>query len=1099
MNPGLLVTLCTLAASAALAGQAGTYRHPAIHGDTVVFTAEGDLWKVAASGGAAQRLTSHPGTESHAAISPDGTTVAFVAAYEGPEEVYTMPLSGGLPTRRTFRGRSVEVVGWTPSGKVVFSTRAFSTLPETQIALLDPVGGTEEVVPLAQAADGTFDEAGRLFFTRLPFQGSHTRRYVGGMAQQLWRFDPGAPEAVPLTADYDGTSKEPMSWRGRVYFLSDRDGTMNLWSMLPDGTDLRQHTTHADFDASTPSLSEGRIAYKLGADVHVYDIAKDTDRTLEITLASDFDQTREKWIDEPMEYLTSAHLAPKGDRVVLTARGQVFVAPVTQGRLVEATRRSGVRYRSARFMPDGKEMAVLSDESGEVEWWRLPANGVGAGSQVSRDGATLRFDGEISPDGALVATWDQEQDLWIVRLDDGRAVKVAHSPHWGFGDVAWSPDSAWLAYAVPAANFFTQIKLYRVADGATLDLTSDRTESGSPAWSPDGKWIYFLSDRNLVSAVPSPWGPRQPEPFFDRPSRLYAVALVPGLRFPFAPDDELKREEGDAKAPATAAPKGARKPAKDDAETEASVSVAVRIDAAGLQGRLFEVPVPAGDYANLSTDGKRLFFRSFGVGRPRRGSLVALEITGRDPKPVTLVENAGFYELSADRKKILVRTNDTLAVFDAGATKVDLGESKVDLSGWAFSLDPREEWRQMFREAWRLERDYFWDRGMHGLDWTAIYDKYAPLVERVTDRGELSDLLAQMVSELAALHIFVYGGDHREGGDDVTPGSLGAELVRDEAAGGYRVAHVLRGDPDYPDEWSPLARPGAGVGEGDVVTLIDGVPTLSVPDPALLLRNRVGKQVLLRVKPAAGATRDVIVEPIGPEAEADLRYAEWELTRRERVETASGGDIGYVHLRAMGGGNYTEWARNFYPAFNRRGLIVDVRHNRGGNIDAWILEKLLRKAWFYWQGRADVPDWNMHYAFRGHVVVLVDQRTASDGEAFAEGFRRLGLGKVIGMRTWGGEIWLSSSNVLVDKGIATAAETGVYGPEGEWLIEGWGVEPDIVVDNLPHATFNGEDAQLDAAVAHLKALIAADPRDVPAPPPYPDKSRTDTRGRPLGR
>jgi len=394
----------------------------------------------------------------------------------------------------------------------------------------------------------------------------------------------------------------------------------------------------------------------------------------------------------------------------------------------------------------------------------------------------------------------------------------------------------------------------------------------------------------------------------------------------------------------------------------------------------------------------------------------------------------------------------------------------------------------MFTEAWRLERDYFYDRGMHGLDWPAIRTKYLPLVDRVTDRAELSDILAQMVSELSALHIFVRGGDVRPGTDNVWPASLGATLSRDDKAGGYRVDHIIRTDPDRPERRPPLARPGVDVAEGDVIEMVNGTAALSAPDMASLLRGQADRQVLLRVKPkAGGASRDVIVVPISTPLEDDLRYDEWEYTRRLAVEQASGKTIGYVHLRAMGGGNMAEWTREFYPVFNRDGLIVDVRHNSGGNIDSWVLEKLLRKAWFYWQDRVGSPTWNMQFAFRGHMVVLVDERTASDGEAFAEGFRRLGLGKVIGTRTWGGEIWLSSSNVLVDRGIATAAETGVYGPEGQWLIEGHGVDPDIVVDNLPKAAFEGKDAQLEAAIKHLQELIKAKPVPVPKTPPNPIK------------
>ncbi len=1055
----------------------GYYRFPAIHGDTVVFTAEGDLWLMTlrgtgAAGGVATRLTTHPGSETNAAISPDGATLAFSATYEGPTEVYTMPIAGGLPTRRTWEG-GATVVGWTPDGKVLYTTRSASTLPNAQLATLDLAAGARTLVPLAQASDGSYDPTGKtLFFTRLAFQGSHTKRYQGGTAQNLWKYAEGAPEAIPLTADFAGTSKTPMWWSGRVYFASDRDGTMNLWSMDGDGHDLKQLTHHRGWDIQSPALGSGRIVYQLGADLRVYDIAAGQDRALDVTLASDFDQTREHWVMNPMDYLTSVHLSPDGDRVVLTARGQVFVAPTGQagGRLVEATRAPGVRYRQARFAPDGKTLLMLSDQTGETEWWRLPANGVGTAEQLTSDAHVLRWDGIPSPDGQWLAYYDKNQELWLFNFAQKKATKIDSTPDGDFQDLVWSPDSKWLAYVRPTPTF-GQVWLYAVADGRRASLTTDRVDTYSPAFTSDGKWLYFLSDRNFQSLVGAPWGPRQPEPFFDRQTRIYQVALTKGLRSPFQATDELQ-----PKAP-SAAPDTAKHPA-------------VTVDLDGIGQRLYDVPVPAGNYGGLSVAGSRLLFLSYETTLEGKASLHAVDIGNQDVEAKTLVEDVRSYEVSADGKKVLVRKGSALYVIDASSgPNAGLDKKQVALGDWALSLDPREEWRQMFTEAWRLERDYFYDPHLHGLDWPAIRERYRPLVERVTDRDELADLLGQMVSELSALHIFVYGGDVRQGRDQVPNGSLGAVLRRDAAAGGYRIAHIYRADPDYPDALSPLAKPGLGIAEGDVIQAINGVATLSAPDPAELLRRTAGRQVLLRIKPAAGEARDAIVTPISAARERGLRYDEWELTRRQIVDSTSRGQIGYLHLRAMGSGDIAQWARDFYPVFNRQGLIIDVRHNNGGNIDSWLLEKLLRKAWFYWQGRVGNPYWNMQWAFRGHVVVLCDQNTASDGEAFTEGFRRLGLGKVIGMRTWGGEIWLSSSNVLVDRGIATAAEWGVYGPEGAWLIEGHGVDPDTVVDNPPHAAFTGKDAQLDAALAYLARQIREHPVPVPPPPAYPNKVR----------
>lgn len=1091
---------------AADGGTLGYYRFPALHGDTLVFTAEGDLWRVPIAGGVAQRLTTHPSEESRAAISPDGRTVAFSASYEGPTEVYTLPLDGGVPMRQTFDGAAAFVVGWTPAGDILYSTRRYSTLPNTQLVRIDPKTGARALVPLSQASDGNFDASGAtLFFTRYAFQGSYTKRYQGGTAQNIWRFGSGDKEASALTADYKGTSKNPMVRNGRVYFLSDRDGTMNLWSMSDRGSNLRQHTKHAGLDAQSPSLSSGKIAYQLGADIRVFDIESGQDRAVPIRLVSDFDQLRERWVRTPLEWMASAHLSPTGDRVVMTARGQLFIVPAQQGRIVEATRDKKVRYREGRFFPDGRTLLALSDASGEVEFWRVPANGVGDPAQLTNDAKVLRWDGIPSPDGARIAHFDKDQQLWVYDVAAKQQKQIAKSDEGGFGDVSWSPDGKWLAYTAPAGNQMTRLHLYSVDSDQSTAVTTDRYDSYSPAFSPDGKWLYFLSDRNFVTSVGSPWGSRQPEPFFDKQTKIFHVSMKPGERSPYEPDDELTIDKPSTDKPSTDKPATDKpapdKPATDKpAETPSSQAVKAAppatVDLTAVQTRIIEVPVPAGNYGELATDGKRLYFLSRDTGATGRPSLKTLAIENKSPKPETFADDVSAFELSQDRKKILVRKTQEIFVFDVGAkAPQDTSKNKVALTDWSFRLDPRDEWRQMFTEAWRLERDYFYDRGMHGIDWTAMKAKYLPLVDRVTDRAELSDILAQMVGELSALHIFVRGGDIRRGADQIAPASLGATFTRDDKAGGYRVEHIFKTDPDIPDELAPLARVNVNVAEGDVIESINGVPTLSARDISALLRDQANKQMLLRVKPRSGGPpRDVIVIPATQAREADMRYDEWEYTRRLAVEKAGASRIGYVHLRAMGGGNMAEWQREFYPVFDREGLIVDVRHNNGGNIDSWILEKLLRKAWFYWQPRVGNPTWNMQYAFRGHVVVLCDENTASDGEAFAEGFRRLGLGKLIGTRTWGGEIWLSSSNFLVDRGIATAAETGVFGPDGDWLIEGHGVDPDIVVDNLPHATFKGQDAQLDAAIKFLQEEIKKNPVPKPAAPKYPDKSFKPKRG-----
>jgi tricorn protease len=1078
----------------------GYYRYPAIHGDTIVFTAEGDLWKVSAKGGAAMRLTSNPGQETHASISPDGRTVAFTAEYEGPADVYTMPVDGGLPQRLTWDGGAL-VAGWTPDGRVLVRTTRYSTLPDPQLVAIDS-NGRREIVPLAPAAEGSYTPDGRtLFFTRLDRQPSWTKRYKGGTAENIWRYN-GGSEAVPLTSDWAGTSSDPMFWSGRVYFLSDRDGVMNVYSMDRDGHDLKEHTHHRGLDVRSASISDGRIVYQCGADLWLLDLKSGQDAVVPITLVSDFDQLRDHWVNKPLDYLTGAHIAPDGSGAVFTARGEIFTLPATTGRIVKVAGNSGVRYREARYMPDGKSIIALSTQTGETEFWKFPANGVGAAEQLTSDAKVLRWEGVPSPDGHWLAYHDKDQQLWLYDLKTKQQKRIAQSMVEDFADLTWSPDSQWLAYVETANNTFAQIKVLNTTTGAIQALTSNRYNSGSPSWSADGKWIYFLSDRMLRSTVSSPWGARQPDPNFDRSIKIYELALTPGLRSLFAPVDELHPEkptkpeepksDQDSKQNKESDEKAAE--GKKPSEEKKPVPVTVNIDFQELASRLNEVPVPPGNYSSLQSTDKRLCWLDRDEEAQPKNAVSCVDIANKGDAPETVMGDVKDYEISADRKKMLVRKGDDFFIFDAAAKASAISEAKalakakIDMSSWNFVTNPRTEYHELFLDAWRLERDYFYDRHMQGVNWVEMRERYLPLVDRVADRDELNDVIAQMVSELSALHTFVFGGDAREPSDHVDLASLGAVLRRDEQAGGYVVQHIYLHDPDLPNQAPPLARPDSIVHEGEVILTIDGEDLLMVSDERALLRGKAGRKVLLRVKSSSGEVRDVLATPITERDERNMRYAEWEYTRRLEVESASQGNVGYVHLRAMGRNDIAQWARDFYPAFDRQGLIIDVRHNNGGNIDSWLLSKLQRQAWFYWQPRVGNPTWNMQYAFRGHIVVLCDQETASDGEAFSEGFRRLGLGKLIGMRTWGGEIWLSAGNILEDNGIATAAEVGVYGPEGKWLIEGHGVDPDIVVDNPPHATFAGHDAQLDAALKHLEEEIRKDPRPVPKPPAYPNKS-----------
>ena len=1061
-------------------GFEGYYQYPDVYGDMVVFSAEGDIWKVPLSGGTAQRLTTHPEEESYPKISPDGKTLAYTASYEGPDEVYTMPLQGGLTQRWTYESDPSLINGWTPQGAIVYDTRAYATLPDRQLVTINMQTKKTERVPLSQASEASYDDSGNtVFFVRPSYHGNVTKRYKGGTARQIWKFTKGSEEATQLTTDYDGESHHPMWHDGRIYFISDRDGIMNLWSMTDTGSDFKQHTQHTGFDIRYASLDNNTIVYQLGADLWDFNLQTDETHKINITLTSDLDQLREKWIDDPENYITSVNPDNDGTQIVITARGRVFVAPVAAGRFVEFTDKKDVRYRDANFSADGKQLITLSDESGEFEFITMPANGMSPSKEITDDGKVLRFGGEPSPDGKWLAYDDLENNMFILNLDTGKSTKVSTTEE-GISSYSWSPDSKYLAFVQTAANTMAQIQLYSLADKETFPITTDRANSRYPQWSPDGKFIYFLSDRNFNTLVGAPWGSRQPEPYFDASEKLYTIALQKGTRPPFRPNDELYTDKMDKDA-------DTKKEKREDEEAEKpdAKNKNIIIDKEEITERIAEVPIKPGNYRGLGVTAKAIYLLSSGTGADAKTNLMALKIDNEEIALKTMVEDVRSFDLTEDGTKILINKDKNYYMVQAGTDKInDLSKDKIDLSNWKFSITPKQDWKQLFTDAWRMERDYFYDKNMHGVNWKAMYNKYLPLVDRITTRSELSDLIGRFVGELSALHTSVYGGDTRGDDENIGVAHLGARFSRDESAG-FKIEHIYKTDPDYPDERSPLDDPYLDVKEGDVITEVNGKPALTAMDIGELIRNDAGRQVRLSVS-RNGNTKDMIVLPIANSY--GLRYRDWEYSRRLQVEKETGDKVGYVHLQAMGSNDINQWYREFYPVFDRPGLIIDVRHNRGGNIESFILEKLLRQPWMFWKSRAGKPYWNMQYAFRGHIVILVDENTASDGEAFAEGFKRLNLGTAIGTRTWGGEIWLGSSNRLSDNGLARAPMNGVYGNDGTWLIEGRGFEPDIEVVNMPHATFEGKDAQLEAAIDFLQKLIAKEPREVPAPPAFPDKS-----------
>ena len=1058
--------------------ETGYYRWPAVHGDQLYFASEGDLWRAQVDGSGPVRLTTHVQEESSPFVSPDGEMIAFNAHYDGAREVYVMPVGGGAPTQLTFDGGGAVVRGWTPDGKVLYQSRRVVTAKNVVLRAVDVDDLSTETLPFLGATNVAY--AGETqYFTRfgLTLSADNSRLYRGGLMAQLWRLRPGDEEAERLADDFGAPIRSPMWWDNRLYFISDKSGDDNLWSFDADGKDSRQHTEFSGWELSGAQLHDGSVCYQRGADLYRYDIAAEQESKIDIEIASDRDGSRVRWLDEPLEYFESARAGAAGESVAITARGRVVVTFPSRRRRVELDIPVEARARSAVVGPDGEWVYLVLDQDRFGEVWRYPADGLGEPEQLTEDSDSHIWRVVPSPDGSRVLFTDKRKRLWSVDLKTRlrglleTAVTAEDDP---FGGFSWTSGGRYVAYATHDERSIRRVALRDLETGRRELVTGGKYESYAPAFSADGKWLYFVSNRHFSPSPGSPWGDRNLGPAFNKRGKLYALQLDPSARFPFAPKTELDEDEEESEQ--------ADEPVDDsddeeseDGDDEAEEPEAV-VDFDGLADRIWPVPVEPGDYGALAASAEFLYV----FERDRDGArLKSVAIDARDPKVETFASKVAGFALSADRKTVFYRTgygkNTKLALVPAAANAPGelKDEHRLRIGSWRLGVSPRDEWRQMLLDAWRLHREFAYDADLRGIDWDAVLDKHVPLVDRVGHRAELSDLLAQMIGELGILHSQIRPGDKPRDEESGAAAALGAEY--EAVDGGLRITTVYRGDPDFPEWLSPLCEPGVDVHVGDVITAVDGHPIANRADLARRLQSRAGQQVRLDLL-RDDAERTEVVEPIRAAAAANLPYRHWVQQTRELVARESDGEIGYVHLQAMGASDIASFARDFYEHYDKAGLIVDVRGNRGGNIDSWVLSALSRKVWAFWQDPAGGPPYgNMQQAFRGHLVVLIDQGTYSDGETFSAGVKALDLAPLIGTQTAGAGIWLTGRNRLVDRGAARIAEFPQFGLDGRWLIEGRGVSPDIPVENPPVATFHGADAQLDAALETLRERIEAEP------------------------
>jgi len=1070
----------------------GFYRYPSIGGGNIVFASEGDLWKVPAAGGTALRLTAYEGDEKFPRISPDGRLVAFTAQYEGNDDVYVMPIDGGEPVRLTFHPLPDQALGWTADGKVLFRSRRDHPHGDFRVYAVSPEGGIPHLIPLEPAAWLSFEPGGkRLAIQKMGLEFHNWKRYKGGEAEKIYvgALEPLAFEEV---THYDGKSAFPM-WAsdGRIYFVTDRWGRPNLASMKPDGGDVRRLTKFDDYDVRWPSMGDGKIVYQHKADIWSYDLATGRNAMVPIRLPSDRLQVRKRFVD-PRANIGAWALSREGDRIALETRGDLFVARTKKKGLIRRLTESSLsRTKDPVFSPDGKWIAAWTEVDGEEQLVLHSADNSAPARQIGKADSGWHFGPAFSPDGKSLAWSDDELRLVVTDVATGSSV-VADKGAFEITSSVWSPDSRYLAYAAPLDDELNQVRIWDSQSKTVHPITDPLVNSFSPAWDPKGKYLFFFSDRFI-----NPYLDKFEARFIVNKATLPCVlALQADGALPFAPrgDSDPKAEEK-KDAAKTDKKKGAE--GEKDAKKEEEKVAPIRIDFDGIAARLIEVPVEPGNYDNLWAVAGKLHWVSTentGMmppgpdGEDRRGGV--LQTYDMDKEKVsTLAPGVLAYNVSGDGKVLVFQTKDGFSRVEAGATSLpkpepgEADESKVDLSGWSLEINPRDEWKQMLHEAWRLQRDFFYDAKMHGVDWNGVWKQYGSLADRMASRDDLEDLFGEMLGELNVGHAYHFGGDVRRG-KSVGTGLLGADLVDDEASGFWQIKKIYRGDYPTPEWSSPLARPDLRIKPGQWLVAIDGKPLARGQDYLARLANRAGQEVELSISdgPRLEGARRVVVKALADDTR--VRYADWIRENREYVDRASNGQIGYLHLYDMGGLGLRQFARDYPGQWNKRGLIVDDRWNHGGFVAPMILAHLDRKILAVGSSRRGLLSTTPDRAFHGYMACLINRQGGSDCETLALGFKTFGLGPVIGTRTWGGWVGIRGDKVLRDGGLTTQPEQGGWDPKGKaWIIEGHGVDPDVELDLPPDGFLHGKDAQLDYAIQDLLKKIAQDPRDLPKAPP----------------
>jgi tricorn protease len=1057
-------------------------RFPAIHGNQLVFSCAGDLYSVSSKGGTARKLTSDIGYEMFAHFSPDGKQLAFTAQYDGNTEVYLMPSEGGIPKRLTYTatldrddvsdrmGPNNIVMGWKDGSRIIYRSRRTQWNDwKGDLLLASTEGGLSEQLPLPRGGFCSYSSDGKKLAYNRVFREFRTwKRYRGGQADDVWIYDFDTKQTVNITNN-PAQDIFPMWVGNRIYFISDRDENkrFNLYVYDLGNKQTQKLTSFVDFDIKFPSLGDGAIVFENSGYIYRFDLKSQKAEKVPIFVADDQATGRGGWTDVSRG-ITNYEIAPDGSRALFGARGEIFTVPVKYGNTRNLTNTAGVQERASKWSPDGKSIAYISDASGEEEIYVVPQDGSAPAKQLTKGADTYKFYLQWSPDSKKILFSDKKLRLQYVDVASGEVTTVAQAKAWEITEFEWSPDSQWVAYAQQEEEKMQTIYLYSVAKKETTAVTDGWYDSGGPSFSADGKYLFIISNRTF--------NPNYDQTEFNYSyrdmSKIYLVTLTKETRSPFEPkSDEVKIKEE-------------KEPAKEEGEKKAEAqpkSVVVKVDSDGIQSRIAEFPVAAGNYGHLVSAGNRLYYQR--RKGDERSKLCFYDLEKQ--KETELADVDGF-EVSADTKKILVYQNGSYSIVDLPTTKPDFSE-RLNLSDLKINVDHAAEWKQIYSACWRQMRDFFYDPTLHGVSWEKVRENYAPLVPFVRHRADLTYIIGEMIGELSAGHTYVGGGEMPRK-ERVAIGLLGAVLEKDAASGYFRIKRILPGQNWNRDVRSPLTDIGVDAREGDYILAVNGKPTNQMRDIYESLVNTVGKQVQLKLnaKPEDAGSRLTVVIPTGDEHE--LYYFDWVQENLRKVEKATNGRVGYIHVPDMQVKGLNEFVQYFYPQLRKEALIVDVRGNGGGNVSPMLVERLRREAAMIEIARNAAPSFNPGGMIPGPKVCLLDEFSASDGDIFPYRFKYYKLGKLIGKRSWGGVVGIRGTLPIIDGGFLNRPEFSRYDLAGkEWIMEGHGVDPDIVVDNDPAKEYAGVDEQLNKAIEMILQEMKASPVRIPPPPPYMKK------------